>query len=134
MGLRNKFWLKKQERLDKPIQQKEYDWVLQKTHIQWAEKTQVVVNILLVLTLHAPIHDILDIEPTDAEDNDDNDNLFLSTASCGTSPLNSGNDDDDDNDDNDNIMYSASKNWSSVLHFLNVLAISQEIVRLESCI
>jgi hypothetical protein len=42
-----------------------------------------------------PIHDTLDIEGldfTDTEDNDDNNDLFLSSASRGTSPVNSHND------------------------------------------
>jgi hypothetical protein len=45
-----------------------------------------------------------DIEPTNVEDNDDNNNTFLLTASYGTSPLNSGNDDDKDKKD-DNVVY-----------------------------
>jgi hypothetical protein len=38
--------------------------------------------------------DIEGLDFTNTEDNNDNDDLFLSSASCGTSPVNSGNDSD----------------------------------------
>jgi hypothetical protein len=44
------------------------------------------------------------IEPIDVENDNDNNNTFLSTASCGISPLDSGNDKDKDKED-DNIVY-----------------------------
>ncbi len=56
-----------------------------------------------------------DIEPTDVEDYDDNDDIFLSMASCGTSPLNGGNDDEEDNDnDNDNVVYEVVSEGSDI--------------------
>ena len=67
-----------------------------------------------MLTLHAPIHNTSDIESTDAEENDDNDDLFLSVPSHGTSSLNSSNDSNDDND-NDTFMCEIVNDGSNII-------------------
>jgi hypothetical protein len=60
--------------------------------------------------IHALIHDTPDTEPTDIEDNDDNDVLFLSRAtSCGTSSYNS----DNDSNDDDEVI---AKDWTSPIY------------------
>jgi len=67
-----------------------------------------------MLILHAPIHNTSDIESTDAEENDDNDDLFLSVPSHGTSSLNSGNN-GNDNNDNDTIMCEIVSDGSNII-------------------
>ncbi len=67
-----------------------------------------------MLILHAPIHNTSDIESTDAEENDDNDDLFLSVPSHGTSSLNSGNN-GNDNNDNDTIMCEIVSDRSNII-------------------
>ncbi len=67
-----------------------------------------------MLTLHALIHNTLDIESIDAEENDNNDDLFLSAPSHGTSSLNSGNNGNDDND-NDTIMCEIVSDGSNII-------------------
>ena len=89
MVLENKFWLKKQRRQCWPSQQKgqeQLDQLFQTTHVivivSYIARSNVTSN-----SSHTEV-----TEPMMETKDNDNDQ-FLSTASCGTSPMDSGNND-----------------------------------------